>query len=75
MNSHAKSLSAEQAVVHAENLLAPTPETTNPERRVGGNKPTKHPLARLISKLAFVAGVVASLTFPVFAQDGTGPMP
>lgn len=38
-------------------------------------KTTKNPLARPISKLAVVAGVIASMAFPVFAQDGTGPMP
>jgi hypothetical protein len=37
--------------------------------------PTRHPLARLISRLTIVAGVIASLAFPVLAQDGTGPMP
>ena len=35
----------------------------------------RHPLARLISRLAIMAGVIASLAFPVLAQDGTGPMP
>ncbi|SEO18067.1 hypothetical protein [Palleronia pelagia] len=35
----------------------------------------KHPLARLIARMAVVAGMIASLAFPVLAQDGTGPMP
>jgi hypothetical protein len=39
-----------------------------------GKKTTRHPLARLISKLPVVAGIIASLAFPIFAQDGTGPM-
>lgn len=72
---HAKSFGAEQAVVHVETLPAPPPERTNSDARAGGNKPTKHLLARLISKLGGVAGVVASVAFPAFAQDGTGPMP
>lgn len=38
-------------------------------------EPTRHPLARLVSKLAFAAGVVASVAFPALAQDGAGPMP
>src|SRR6056297_1269276 len=72
---HAKSFGAEQAVVHAETLPTPPPERTNSDARAGGNKPMKHLLARLISKLGGVAGVVASVAIPAFAQDGTGPMP
>jgi hypothetical protein len=71
----AKSLREEQVVVHADTLLAPTSETSDPERRAGGNQPTRLLLARLISKLAIVAGVVASVAFPVVAQSGTGAMP
>ena len=37
--------------------------------------PTRHPMARLIARMAVVAGVIASVAFPVLAQDGTGPMP
>ncbi len=73
--AHAKLLRAEQAVVQAETLLAPTSETTAPEGRAGSYKPTKNPLALLVSKLAIAAGVTASMAFPVLAQDGTGPMP
>lgn len=54
---------------------APSPKTPIPARRAGGKRPTKHPLRRLISKLAFVAGLIAPVAFPVLAQDGTGPMP
>lgn len=36
---------------------------------------TRHPLARLIARKAVVAGVIASMALPVFAQDGTGPLP
>lgn len=35
----------------------------------------RHPLARLIARMAVIAGVIASFGFPVLAQDGTGPMP
>ncbi|WP_413716963.1 hypothetical protein [Silicimonas sp. MF1-12-2] len=35
----------------------------------------RQPLARLTSRLAIVAGMIASLAFPVLAQDGTRPMP
>ena len=31
--------------------------------------------ARLVSRLAVVAGIMAAVAFPVFAQDGTGPTP
>ena len=31
--------------------------------------------ARLVARLAVVAGIMASVAFPVFAQDGTGPTP
>ena len=34
----------------------------------------RQPLARLTSRLAIVAGMTASLAFPVLAQDGTRPM-
>lgn len=34
-----------------------------------------HPFARLIAKLAMVAGVIASFAFPVLAQDGAGSKP
>lgn len=34
----------------------------------------RQPLARLTSRLAIVAGMIASLAFPVHAQDGTRPM-
>lgn len=73
--AYAKSLRAEHAVVPAEILLAPPSETTHPDGRAGGSKPTKHLLARLFSKLVFAVGVVASIAFPAFAQDGTGPIP
>ncbi|SNS59906.1 hypothetical protein [Antarctobacter heliothermus] len=73
--SHATSLRAELAVVHGQTLPASPPETNHPEGRVDGKYPTGHLLARLFSKLAFAAGVVAALAFPAFAQDGTGPMP
>lgn len=36
-------------------------------------EPTKHPLARLIARMAVVAGLIASFAFPAFAQDA--PMP
>lgn len=62
-------------MVQVGTLLAPYSETTDRGRRVRGKKPTRHLLARLTSKLAFLAGMVASMAFPVFAQDGTGPMP
>lgn len=32
-------------------------------------------LGRLVAKLTAVAGLITSLAFPVFAQDGTGPIP
>ncbi|MGQ3486323.1 hypothetical protein [uncultured Roseovarius sp.] len=38
-------------------------------------EPTILPLSRLIARMAAVAGVMASMAFPVFAQDGTGPLP
>ena len=38
-------------------------------------EPARHPLARLISRMAVVAGVIASMSFPILAQDGTGPLP
>lgn len=38
-------------------------------------EPTRHPLARLIARMAVVAGMIAFMAFPVFAQDGTGPTP
>lgn len=41
----------------------------------GKDAPKRPPLARSCSRLAVVAGLVASLAFPVFAQDGTAPMP
>lgn len=37
--------------------------------------PKRRPLARSCSRLAIVAGLVASLAFPAFAQDATAPMP
>jgi hypothetical protein len=38
-------------------------------------KSTRHLMARLIAQLSAAAGIIACLTFPVFAQDGTGPFP
>ena len=35
----------------------------------------RHTLARMISKLSFAAGVIASFAFPVLAQNATGSMP
>lgn len=37
--------------------------------------PTRRPLARLIARITVAAGVIASMAFPVLAQDGTGPLP
>jgi hypothetical protein len=37
--------------------------------------PSTRPLARLIARITVAAGVIASMAFPVFAQDGTGPLP
>ena len=37
-------------------------------------EPTTRPLSGLIARMAAVAGVIASMAFPVIAQDGTGPM-
>lgn len=73
--SRTKSLVAEKAIVQVETLPAPPPERTDPEGPSGGNTSIKLPLALLISKLGLVAGVVASVAFPVLAQDGTGAMP
>jgi hypothetical protein len=42
-------------------------------RRPG--KPTRRPRALLMSRLAIMAGLIASFAFPVFARDRTGPMP
>jgi hypothetical protein len=75
MSAYAKSLTKEQAMDHAEIPPAPTSRTPDPVRPAGDNRPTKHPLTRLISKLAFVAAVAASVAFPVLAQEGAGPMP
>lgn len=36
-------------------------------------EPTKHPLARLIARMAVVAGMIASFAFPAFAQDALVP--
>lgn len=38
-------------------------------------KPKKHPMARVFSRLAVLAGLIASLAFPAFAQVSTAPMP
>lgn len=38
-------------------------------------KATKRPLSRLIARMIAVAAAIASISFPVFAQDGTGPLP
>lgn len=38
-------------------------------------KPKRHPLARAFSRLAVLAGLIASLAFPAFAQDVRAPMP
>ncbi len=35
----------------------------------------RHPFARLIARMAVIAGVIASFAFPVLAQDGTGLIP
>jgi hypothetical protein len=47
------------------------PARERPMRR-NGVQPTR-PLARLIARITVAAGVIASLAFPVFAQDCTGP--
>ncbi len=62
-------------MVNAETRLAPMSDTTDLETRQGGNKTTRHPLTRLISKLAFTAVAIPSMAFPALAQDGTAPMP
>ncbi|NKX44466.1 hypothetical protein [Roseicyclus persicicus] len=38
-------------------------------------EPARRAPARLIARVAVVAGVIASFAFPVLAQDGTGPIP
>lgn len=38
-------------------------------------KTTRHPRARLVERMAALAGVIAFVAFPVLAQDGTGPTP
>lgn len=35
----------------------------------------RHPLAKFFARLAVVAGLIASMAFPVVAQDGTRPIP
>ncbi len=37
--------------------------------------PTKYPVAESIARSVSVTGVIASMTFPVFARDGIGLMP
>jgi len=37
--------------------------------------PPTRPLARLLARTTVAAGVIASMAFPVFAQDGTGSLP
>lgn len=38
-------------------------------------KIAKHPITTLILRVTVLASVIASMVFPVSAQDGTGPMP
>lgn len=38
-------------------------------------KPTRHLVARLMARMALLAGMIASFTFPVLAQDRPGPAP
>ncbi|MEW9922393.1 hypothetical protein AB2B41_22570 [Marimonas sp. MJW-29] len=51
----------------------PWPAREKPMRQ--DNKANANSLPRLINKLIAAAGIIASVAFPVFAQDGTGPMP
>lgn len=50
----------------------PLPAKEEPTRL---RKKKKNALARLTFGLIVVAGIIASIAFPVFAQDGTGPVP
>lgn len=55
--------------------LSKTPAATGGIWSAKEQAAMRHPLARLIARTAAIAGVIASLAFPVLAQDGTGPMP
>ena len=55
--------------------LSKTPAATGGIWSAKEQAEMRHPLARLIARTAAIAGVIASLAFPVLAQDGTGPMP
>ncbi|WP_147277363.1 hypothetical protein [Rhodovulum sp. 12E13] len=54
--------------------LSKAPEATGGIWSAKEQAAMRHPLARLIARTAAIAGVIASLAFPVLAQDGTGPM-
>ena len=58
----------------------PCPRTYGPwsgkaATMISEKNPTRHLGARLIAKMALVAGVIVSLAFPVFGQVGTGAVP
>ena len=55
--------------------LSKTPAATGGIWSAKEQAAMRRPLARLIARTAAIAGVIASLAFPVLAQDGTGPMP
>ena len=42
---------------------------------INRRKPAKRSPIRLLTKLAVAAGMMAFLAFPLFAQNGTGPLP
>jgi len=45
------------------------------ERSKHKEKTTRHPRARLFERMAVLAGVLASIAFPVLARDDTAPLP
>lgn len=45
------------------------------ERSQHQEKTKRHPRARLVERTAVLAGVIASIAFPVLARDGTAPLP
>jgi hypothetical protein len=51
------------------------PRSARKEQMRHHEESSSRPLAKLFARLAVVAGVIASMAFPVFAQDGIGPMP
>ncbi len=61
--------------------LSKTPAAANEPRSaeempsIQHKDPTTRPIARLIARITVAAGLIASVAFPVFAQDGTGPIP